>query len=66
MKQKTIWQSKTFWVNIIAMVALIVQSKMGYIINPETQAGILGIINVILRFVTNQSVSWSNEDNSGG
>jgi hypothetical protein len=59
---KTIWQSKTFWVNLISLGAVI-GAGYGLDIDTETQAvlatGILAVVNIILRFVTNKSVRLS-------
>ena len=56
---KKIWQSKTFWANILAGSAIIAQAVAGYdILNPEVQVAILAGINVILRMVTNGPVEW--------
>ena len=50
--------SKTIWVNVLAIVALIAQSFLGYAISAETQVAILGIINVGLRAITGDEVTW--------
>lgn len=49
---KKFWESKTLWVNIIAMVALVIQAKYGFIIAPEEQAAGLVLINLVLRAIT--------------
>ena len=53
---KEFWQSKIFWVNVISILAIYVQSKTGYIIHPATQADILAGINVGLRFITHEAI----------
>lgn len=55
---KLIWQSKTFWLNLIAIVALVLQTYTGFIIDPEKQVVILGIVNTILRFITKTPINW--------
>jgi len=55
---KTWYLSKTLWFNLIAAVALLLQSRFGFIIDPEAQGGILAIINLILRSVTGQPLEW--------
>jgi len=54
------YQSKTLWVNFIAIVAIVLNSQFGYEMDAETQAlaatTILAIVNVILRFFTKQPV----------
>ncbi len=56
---KKFWQSKTFWVNLIAIVALVLQQYTGYVITPEKQVAILSVINVVLRFVTKEPIVWN-------
>lgn len=59
MESKKIWLSKTFWINILALVGMVAQSQSSFVINPEMQIAILGVINIILRVVTKQEVTWS-------
>lgn len=56
---KAWYLSKTFWVNMIAIVALIAQGQFGYVISVEAQASILAVINVVLRCVTKEEIAWS-------
>ncbi len=51
---KKFWKSKTFWINILSIFGLIVQSQTGYVIPPEIQAALLGIANTGLRLVTKE------------
>jgi len=56
---KSIWTSKTFWTNLIAISAIIAQGMTGkQIIDPEIQASILAVINIILRAITKEPISW--------
>lgn len=55
---KSMYTSKTFWVNIIAIVALFAQSKFGYIIDENTQMQILAVVNIGLRSITKEPVVW--------
>ena len=50
--KKVWWKSKTLWVNVIAMVAMIVQSQYGFLIAVEEQAAIIVVLNLILRAIT--------------
>jgi uncharacterized membrane protein len=60
-KGKKIWFSKTFWVNLVALVAMIIQGVTGKeILGLEMQAGILGFINIILRLVTKEEIVWED------
>lgn len=59
MDSKSIFLSKTFWVNLIAIVAMVAQGMLGKEVIPlELQGTILGAVNVVLRLVTKQSVTW--------
>ena len=58
---KKIYQSKTFWVNLIAIVGIVLNSLYGIEIDAELQAtfatAILGVINIILRLVTSKPIA---------
>lgn len=49
-------KSKTLWVNIIAFIAMLVQTQTGFVIGPEEQISILAVLNVILRFLTREEI----------
>lgn len=53
---KKFWRSKTLWVNMIALVAMVVQAKYGFIIALEEQAAILVIANLVLRALTKEGL----------
>jgi hypothetical protein len=55
---KKFWESKTFWVNMIMAGAVLVQTQYGFVIGPEIQALIISGVNLVLRKVTNQPVTW--------
>lgn len=55
---KRIYESKTFWINIIAIITFVAQSKFGYILDPSIQIQILGAINILLRTVTHNPIKW--------
>ena len=51
------YYSKTVWVNLIAAVAVLLQSITGTeVINVEAQMGIVVVLNLILRIVTKQGL----------
>ncbi len=52
------YASKTFWVNTIVAMSLIAQIKWGFIIDAETQALLLTVINLILRKITKDPVTF--------
>lgn len=60
-ESKEWWKSKTVWINLISVVAMMVQSHTGFVIPPEGQIAILGVINLILRSVTRTTLDWRND-----
>lgn len=57
MDSKPWYTSKTLWLNAIAFGALILQSfGTGFVIAPEEQAGILVVLNILLRLITKTSI----------
>lgn len=54
---KKIHQSKTVIVNIIALIAIIVQAQTGTVINIETQAAIVTVANIALRLITKEPIT---------
>lgn len=50
------YKSKTIIANIIALLAIIVQSQTGFIINPEEQVAIVILLNLVLRIITNKGL----------
>lgn len=58
-EQKKWYTSKTLWANAIMMIAAIVNGKFEYVsLGPEIQAGILVVVNIILRVITKQEITW--------
>lgn len=56
MDGKQWYTSKAIWVNVVAAIAAITQAKYGYVLSPEYQGIILGIINVVLRVYTDKPI----------
>ncbi len=57
---KSIFTSKTFWANGVALLAMVIQGVTGKELLPlETQGVLLSVINIILRTVTKSAVTWS-------
>lgn len=54
---KSIFASKTFYVNVIALAIAAISNPLGYSIPAEPGVAALAILNVILRFMTHQPVS---------
>ena len=55
---KKVWQSKTFWANMVMAGALVLQSYTGFVIGPELQALAVTAINLFLRKITREPVVW--------
>lgn len=55
---KKIYKSKTFWVNLIALVALLLQLEYGLVVSAELQLTVLGLVNVVLRLVTKEQIEF--------
>lgn len=59
------YESKTLWVNFIALIAIVVQTATGKDIVPvEAQAVLLGFVNFILRIVTKDAIDWGKDENA--
>jgi len=52
------YESKVVWVNAIAVVALVAQSYFGYSIPAAYEATALGLLNLILRAITKDPITW--------
>lgn len=51
--------SKTLWSNALMLVGVIALNATGKdILTPEVQAAILVVVNVVLRIVTNEEITW--------
>ena len=57
MDTKRWYTSKTLWLNLLAIVALVAQAEFGYILDVEAQAALLAVINLILRIITKKGLS---------
>ena len=50
-------RSKTMWINLIAIAAMIIQLKFGFVVTPEIELAALGIVNLVLRTLTNEGLT---------
>lgn len=53
---KLFFKSKTLWVNLLTIAAMIFQGQAGFAFSPETQAIALGVVNIGLRLITKEPV----------
>lgn len=59
MINKKWYLSKTIYVNAIALVGITVQTITGKeILSPELQVLALSVVNLILRTVTKENITW--------
>lgn len=56
--QKKWYTSKTIWVNALALAALVAQTQTGFIFSLEMQTFVLSLINVGLRTITKEEITW--------
>jgi ABC-type histidine transport system ATPase subunit len=60
---KPVWQSWTFWINLLSAIAMIIEAVTVENLLPspwnERALGLLAIVNVALRFKSNQPVALS-------
>lgn len=57
---KTLLTSKTFWVNLLALIAIILNHLYPtLVLTPETTGYILIGINFVLRLITKEPVIWT-------
>lgn len=55
---KSIFLSRIFWANTLAFLAFAVQKRYGFVIDEELQMQILTIINIALRTISKDAVTW--------
>ena len=55
---KNLLKTKTFWVNVFAVITLIVARYMNVNISAEETGGAMVVINLILRMITNQPAGF--------
>lgn len=53
------YTSKTLWVNVVAVAALILSGVAGFELSAEEQVSILGLINLLLRAITREAIIWT-------
>jgi len=56
---KPLWESRIFWVNVVAIGIMVAQQAgIGYLIPADAEVVLLGAINLILRLVTREPITW--------
>jgi len=55
---KSIFKSKTFWVNFIGLVVMVVPLLSDYeLVNAKTAGLVLGVANIVLRYISKGEVN---------
>lgn len=55
---KSIFKSRTFWVNLIGFISVFLENQYGFGIDPGIQIQILAVVNIVLRTITKEKVVW--------
>jgi hypothetical protein len=61
-ESKQWYMSKTLWANVLMFVLAMLNSDLILSLNwltPEQVAGVIGVVNIILRFFTSQPIASS-------
>jgi len=58
MEEKMWYTSRTLWVNILTLVAMIATLTLKVDIPPEATVSGLALINMMLRKATNKKIDW--------
>lgn len=57
---KKFWESKTFWINVVAIL-----TGIGLTLQDNLATGVpltgIGIVNIILRSISKQAITWKFE-----
>jgi hypothetical protein len=63
---KLFWQSKTFWLNVVTIgLAILAITDASLIpIDPKMLLWIIGVLNILLRFLTNQPITLTANQGS--
>lgn len=61
-EDKPFYYSKTFWMNLIAIIILLIQTNTSFVIGAEIQVLILAIINIVIRSYTKQPIHWVSKE----
>jgi hypothetical protein len=60
---KNWYESKTLWINFVALAAAVIQGITGKeYVTYETQGVVLTLINIILRLVTRHEINWNGDE----
>ena len=53
------YASKTVWSNFIMLIGVVVLNTTGKnLLTPEVQAAIITVVNLLLRIITKEEITW--------
>lgn len=57
------YKSRTFWANVVSLVAIVLSTEFGITITAEEVAAIMSVINIILRALTSEGLVLGEDIN---
>jgi hypothetical protein len=57
------YKSRTFWTNVVSLVAIVLSTEFGITITAEEVAAIMSVINIILRALTSEGLVLGEDIN---
>jgi len=60
---KPLYKSRTFWANVVSLVAIVLSTEFGITITAEEVAAIMSVINIILRALTSECLVLGEDIN---
>lgn len=57
------YKSRTFWANVVSLVAVVLSTEFGITITAEEVAAIMSVINIILRALTSEGLVLGEDIN---
>lgn len=57
------YKSRTFWANVVSLVAIVLSTEFGITLTAEEVAAIMSVINIILRALTSEGLVLGEDVN---
>lgn len=57
------YKSRTFWANVVSLVAIVLSTEFGITLTAEEVAAIMSVINIILRALTSEGLVLGEDIN---
>ena len=52
------YKSRTLWTNLIGIANIIIRAELGLTLTPEAELAILAGINIVLRIITKEEITF--------